>query len=192
MVMFDNKKEVMHITSLLKNTQNALQKGDASTLQQLSEQTVHSASIQQHTDLILVAVLLYALNKIVLNKERMNIKRWNMFVKKFVAELEKSIASLQANDSEEFVRHLEHGKELLLNISPDLKSSVAEVLKKASINKAGKIYEHGISLPQTARLLDITQWELLEYIGHVSSHETPYGITVDEKKRARMAMEFLS
>ena len=39
------------------------------------------------------------------------------------------------------------------------------MFRRARINKASRIYEHGISLAQTAELLGITQWELMKYLG---------------------------
>ena len=63
-------------------------------------------------------------------------------------------------------------------------------MRKASINKASRIYEHGISLGKTAQLLGITQWELTEYTGQ-KREEKPYG-ALSAKKRAQMALEFFS
>jgi predicted transcriptional regulator len=40
---------------------------------------------------------------------------------------------------------------------------IRDVFYKASINKASKIYEHGISRAETANILGITQWELAGY-----------------------------
>jgi predicted transcriptional regulator len=73
-----------------------------------------------------------------------------------------------------------------------IKHYVQEVLKKASINKASKIYEHGISLGHTADLLGLTQWELAEYTSQSNAAENEQSITVDVKKRAKMALEFFS
>jgi predicted transcriptional regulator len=73
-----------------------------------------------------------------------------------------------------------------------MKPYIQEVLRKASINKASKIYEHGISLGQTAQLLGITQWELSEYSGQTNVSDNDYNKTLDIKKRAKMALEFFS
>ena len=71
-----------------------------------------------------------------------------------------------------------------------MKPYINEVLRKASINKASRIHEHGISLGQTAKLLGITQWELSEYIGRKEITDRRYSQTINTKIRAKMAMEF--
>ena len=65
-------------------------------------------------------------------------------------------------------------------------------MHKASVNKASKIYEHGISMGRTAKMLGITQWELSEYTGQKNVPDNPYNETFDVRKRAEMAMEFFS
>ena len=192
MVVINDKEEVEHVISVLRETREALETSDTFKLQKLSDQTIHSASIHQHTDFITLAVLIYSLSKILERKEKMNIARWSAYVKKINDELFKAMSELKKGDSEEFARHLEHTKELLISFSPNVRENVQEVIKRASINKASKIYEHGISLSRTAKLLGITQWELADYVGHSKAHEDPYATTVDEKKRAKIAREFLS
>jgi hypothetical protein len=52
------------------------------------------------------------------------------------------------------------------------------------------LYEHGISLGQTASLLGITNWELAEYTGQGKSMEEFHDGWITEKERAKMAMDF--
>ncbi len=190
MVIAEDKKEMQHIVSVLRQTKYALKEADAFSLQQLSDQTIHSATIQQHTDFITIAVLLYALNKMVARHDKIKIKRWDSLVNKLSNEIDKSIAELERRDVEEFARHLEHIKDLLIDFSPSAKQDIQEVLRKAAVNKAARIYEHGISLHQTAHLLGITQWELADYIGQRSIFDNPFNATIDVEKRARMAEDF--
>jgi len=71
-----------------------------------------------------------------------------------------------------------------------MREIIQEVLRKASINKASKIYEHGLSLAKTSKLLGITQWELSEYVGGKDNMQVNLNKTIDAKARAQMAMEF--
>ena len=191
MVIAEDKKEMQHIASVLRQTKRALKEADALSLQQLSDQTIHSATIQQHTDFITLAVLIYALNKMVARHDKIKIKRWDSLVNKISNEIDKSLAELERRDVEEFARHLEHIKDLLIDFSPSAKQDIQEVLRKAAVNKATRIYEHGISLHQTAHLLGITQWELADYIGQRSIFDNPFNATIAVKKRAKMAEDFL-
>lgn len=192
MELGDNKKESQHIIDLLGQARRALEKEDALLLKQLSDQTIHSASITQHTDFITIAVVLYSLNKIVERKAKMRIKRWDSFVRKFSDELTKSIASLKEQDMQEFSRHLDHAQELMVSMSSDLRTAVEDVIKKAQLNKAGKMYEHGISLQQTARIINVSPWELVSYVGQGNTLENPLMKTIDVKKRVKMLMDFIA
>ena len=188
--MIEDKKEMQHIVSVLKETKIALKEANSLALQQLSDQTIHSATIQQHTDFITLAVLIYALNKLVAHRDKIKIKRWDALVLKLNSEIDKSIAELENRDVEEFARHLEHIKDLVIDFSPSAKQDIQEVLRKAAVNKATRIYEHGISLHQTANLLGITQWELADYVGQRNIFDNPLNVTIEVKKRAKMAEDF--
>ena len=93
-------------------------------------------------------------------------------------------------DEEKFNSFLKKAREALEESSVDMKQYIQDVLRKASINKASRIYEHGISLGQTAQILGLTSWELAEYAGQSKSVETRYMQTINEKSRAKMALEF--
>jgi predicted transcriptional regulator len=190
MVMVDDKKEMEHIASVLRQTKKALKDSDSLLLQQLSDQTIHSATIHQHTDFITIAVLIYALNKMVAHRDKIKIKRWDALMLKLSNEIDNSLVELEKRDVEEFARHLEHIRDLLIDFSPSARQDIQEVLRKAEVNKATKIYEHGISLTKTAHLLGITQWELVDYIGQKSIFDNPLNATIEVKKRAKMAEDF--
>lgn len=182
-------QEKEHIISILKDTIKALKTDNYLKLQHLSDETVHSASVYQDTDSISIAVIIYSLSKIISRKDGVNIKNWNSFIKKFTSSLELAIDALKKEKNWSFSAHLEKAIKLMSSFS-NLKPYIKDVIRKAAINKASKLYEHGISLAQTAKLLGITRWELAEYIGQKSVHDNPYNTTISAKKRAEIAMEF--
>lgn len=185
-------KEGAHVIQVLRESQEALRQDDAYRLQQLSDQTIHSASIYQHTDFIIIAVLMYSLNKLVIRKNKLQVQKWSQFIKKFNLEIDKAINSFKEKDIDEATRHLEHAKSLLTDLSPSVKQDVEEVIHRASVNKATRIYEHGISLQKTSKLLGVSQWEMAEYIGNRNMFDNPLNQTIDEKKRAKMALDFFT
>lgn len=184
-------EEAEHVINVLKETQQALKSENSLELKALSDQTIHSASLYQHTDYILIAVLIYSISKLLEKKQHVEIKRWPEFVKRFNSYLSLAILAAEQNNQEKFLQYLESAKKSMESIA-NLKPMIEEVIRKASINKASKIYEHGISLGSTAKLLGITQWELSEYIGQTEHVHTKYSNTTRIKDRAKMAMEFFS
>lgn len=185
-------EEVGHVKEVLEETRLALKQNDSIKLKELSNQTIHAASIYQDTDSISIAIITYSLSKILERKDGMRIKNWNKLMKKIDAFLSLAIKALKENNMGAFGNHLGMIRRSIESISPNLKSQIEEVMRKASINKASRIYEHGISLGQTASLLGLTQWELSQYTGQTKISDDNYNRTIDTKKRAKMALEFFS
>lgn len=183
-------EEVSHVIEVLTRARYALEQEDTKKLRDLSDRTIHSASVYQHTDYILVATIIYTLSKIVERKDKINIKNWNKFIKEVSNLLELATKSIQRNKHRQFIKFLGKTKYYIENSSQDIKPYIEELLRKASINKASKIYEHGISLAKTTKLLGVTPWELSEYIGEKEDRNLKLNKTIDAKTRAQMAMEF--
>ncbi|MEK6893207.1 MAG: hypothetical protein AABX07_03305 [Nanoarchaeota archaeon] len=184
--------EVGHVIDALNETKQALKDAEAANLRALSDKTIHSASLVQDAGSITLAVIVYSLSKLIERGDNKKIKQWDKFTKKINSFLSLAIAALKEHNFKAYELYLEKIRQSITSISPNLKSYIQEVLRKAAINKASKIYEHGISMGQTADLLGITQWELTEYAGQKSvdiiSYENPENI----KERAKMALEFFS
>ena len=102
------------------------------------------------------------------------------------------IKALERNDLERFRNEIDSNRNLIQNLSGKLKTYINDVFRKARINKASKIYEHGISMQKTARILGISVWELAEYAGQSKTVDYNLIITTPIKKRARFAERFFS
>ena len=184
-------QEVLHTIQVLQDTQEGLLKGDSLKLKELSNETLHSACGIQDSASLTIAVLVYSLSKILERKDGVKVKDWDLFVKKFNAFFDLAIKALKENREDKVESYLIMARKSLTGLG-SIKHYVQEVLKNASINKASKIYEHGISLGHTANLLGLTQWELAEYTSQSNAAENEHNITWDVKKRAKMALEFFS
>lgn len=187
-----SEKECGHIVKVLTETQKALLKKDALALKDLSNQTIHSACSHQDSASITIAVMIYALSKLVEREDYRRMRSWDSFVKKFNSLLELAGKALNDDNELAYQNHIEKARKTLESQSVNLKPYIQDILKKASINKGSRIYEHGISMEKTARLLGITQWELSDYVGQKSSVEPQINHSFDIKKRAKMALEFFS
>ena len=183
-------EERSHIIHVLGEAHEALKNNDAVALKELSNQTIHCASCIQDSGSITIAVLNYALSKIIERGQQNTIKNWAAFVKRFSIYLDSASHSLEDNNQEKYEEFIKKARASLEGVAINLKPYIQEVIRNASINKASKLYEHGISLGQTASLLGITQWELSDYAG--SRVETSSGMSrnINVKKRAQMALEF--
>ena len=180
-------EEPKHVLNVLQETKEAVAKEDTLKLKELSNQTIHSASIKQDVDSIMLAVIIYSLSKFL---ERINYKQypgWNKFFNSFIRHIDFSINALEQDNEERFRKELKGMRRHISSLTGDFKRNIQDVFRKASINKASRIYEHGISMETTSRLLGISIWELAEYAGQTGIGDVNLSVTMPEKKRIKLA-----
>ncbi|MBT4540378.1 hypothetical protein HOC35_02600 [Candidatus Woesearchaeota archaeon] len=163
------------IIVLLDDVVKTLEKKDVLGLQELSNHIIHSASIFQDEYSISTAVIVFALSKIIQRKSFIDIRIITL-LRKANHHLKKYQINKYTNDIRKLITHISRTDSKL-----DL--YIQHVMDEAHVKKASKIYEHGISLGQTAQLLGISQWELMKYIGHTKITE---GVTEKVSVRTRL------
>lgn len=184
-------KEEGNTLRILEETLGAIKHGEVVKLKELSDQTIHTASIAQDPDNIAVAVIVYSISKIIERPSYRAQRGWDKFYKSLIMGLENSIVALKRKDEAHFGAHLEAIRKKIEGLSGNLKKYIQDVFLKASINKASKIYEHGISMEKTAKLLGISMWEIAGYAGQ-RLQEQDLGKTISVKQRIKFAMEIFS
>ena len=182
-------QEADNVLRILKETRSALEKNDTFNLRSLSNQTINTASLTQDPDNIAVAVIVYSLSKIMERLDYRQLPGWKKFYKNTLLYLDKSIQDIENKDYAKFREDFRSIRGSVENLSGKLIKYVKEVLRNAEINKASRIYEHGISMEQTARLLGISQYELAEHAGKTGIPDVPENRTRDTKSRIKLAME---
>jgi hypothetical protein len=180
--------EVNNILDILRKTLDALEEENSLLLKNLSDRTVHSASIAQDSGNIAIAVIVYSLSKIVERKKYQKLDGWKLFYEEVFYLLERAIESLERKDEESFKIYIKKIRGSIEKISGQLRVYIEDVFRKAKINKASRIYEHGISMEQTAKILGITLWELANYSGS-KGEDQPDIKTLKTKDRIKLAME---
>ena len=181
-------EEHEHLIDILEKAKKAAQKEDVVMLRELSDQTTHSTSIYQDDEYILVAVIIYSLSKIIEKGRRYYKESYDSYFKDYLKIIDQSISLLKKHKYKEFREQIS----LMLkstDISGELKQHLESLFRKARINKASNVYEHGISMEKTAKLLGISMWELAEYSGQTPISEYSLGKTISVKERIKNAME---
>jgi len=182
-------KECDNILRILKETKLSIEKDDTSKIKELSNQTINTASLTQDPDNIAVAVVVYSIGKIFERENYKSLPGWNLFYSTTTKALENSIKNLEQNNLEKFRENFGLIRKAINKLSGKLKDYIKNVFEQAQINKASRIYEHGVSMEQTANLLGISMFELAEYAGTTGISESPEGKTIDAKSRIKLAME---
>lgn len=182
-------QEKENILYILSTAKKAIKKKNITLLKELSDHTVHSASIYQDVDSITVAVLIYALSDIFERGKYTTYVDWSLFSKACIESLAKAEDDLKKDRIEEFRKDLLSIRQAVNKLSGHLRTYIEDVFRRAMIKKASRVYEHGISLKQTADLLGISAWELAEYAGKTGISDVDLSITTNIKTRIKKAID---
>jgi hypothetical protein len=189
LTLFPNMKERENILEILKKTLEAVQRDDFVPLKNLSDQTIHTASVSGDPDNIAVAVLVYSLGKILSRTDYRTLNGWKEFHNVIISTLKCSINDLESNNLEKFRKDFTFIRKAINKISGKLKVYVEDVFRKSQINKASRIYEHGISAGKTASMLGVTLYDLQNYAGQTGISEVSLNQTINVKTRIKMLEE---
>ena len=182
-------QERENILRIFQGTKEAIAKGDVAKIRSLSNQTTNTASLTHDPDNIAVAVIVYSLSKIIEREDYRRLQGWDNFYKTYIGAIDKIIIALQKNDEKTFRANIELIRRAIDKLSGKLKDYIQDVFRGASINKASRIYKHGISMEKTAKLLGITMFELADYTGQGKTADAPESKTMDVNARNKLAME---
>ncbi|MEM4245202.1 MAG: hypothetical protein QXR60_03295, partial [Candidatus Nanoarchaeia archaeon] len=153
---------------------------------EISDHTIHDASIYQDKNATSIAVVIYSLAKIFDKHKYKEYENWNEFYMKCTKHLEKARESLIMEHISRYHREIKTLYKLISEIEKELGMFITEVLKQAEIKKASRIYEHGISIGRTAELLGISPWDLMTYVGQTKIPE----MGPEEVKTIKERLEF--
>ena len=168
------KKDLLKV---LKKAQRYINSGNSRKLKHLSDYTIHNASIFQDSDSLSMAVVIYAISKL--------LERWG-FDSEYAEEarnlLGSMLFSLEEDNTDEYRDKMNKVSEFAASADKKFRLYVDKVMEKAQIKKGSKLYEQGISAARSADLLGIGQWELVSYIGKTRIHDEVEKITGVEQR----------
>lgn len=182
-------KEVNNILRILNETKNSFEKGDARKIKELSNQTINTASLTQDPDNIAVAVIVYSIGKILERGVCQKSPKWKASCKNIPLYLDIAIKGIENKNEKKYRNAFTKLRKLISGISGKMKYYIQDVFDKAQINKASKIYEHGVSMEQTSNLLGVTMFDLAQYAGGTKISDAPESKTISAKQRIKIAEE---
>lgn len=159
-----NPKIKEDLINILKQTIETLKDSDTNLIE-ISDHTIHDASIFQDQDSISIAVVVYAISKIIDRNQHNPIRGWQIIYKNIIKNLEDALNFIKRDKINNYRLVIKELIKKLGQADDQLKLYIDDVLEKARITKGSKLYEHGVSVGRAAELMGISQWELLSYIG---------------------------
>jgi hypothetical protein len=180
----DTRKNILWI---LRESKEAIKKENTRHLSDLSNHTIHDASVLQDPSSIQIAILVYSLFKIFERKTKYkSYKDWPIFYRILNKNLTDAIFFLSKKNFRNYEAAIRNILKGVDKLESHLKSYIKEVIEKAKISKGSRVYEHGISIGRTAELLGISGWELMEYTGKTGISEVKYNLTMDINERLKL------
>lgn len=187
-----NEKEYKNLLDIFSQLKTAIKEENIIKIKELSNRTIHSASIKQDTQSITVAVVIYTISKIIERKKYKEYPEWPNFYKKIIKIIDDCYFYLEKKDFFSFNNCLGNIIQEINKLKGHLGSYIQQVFTKAKINKASRIYEHGISFSKTAEIMGITLYDLAEYVGTTGIANVFLTITKDVKERIKILNEIFS
>ena len=91
-------QEAENILRIMQEAKIALEQKDPYKLKSLSDQTLHTATVYQDMDSIVVAVLTYSLAKIIERESYQRMEGWDIFHSSLIKNMDSAISNLEAED----------------------------------------------------------------------------------------------
>lgn len=183
-------QEAENVLRIMTEAREALVRNDSYKLKLLSDQTLHTATVYQDADSVVVAVLVYSIAKIVEREGYKKMEGWDAFYISLLKNMDSAIRNLQGGDYEKFMDCLGKIRNSINKIEGDLSGYIRDIFYKAQINKAFKLYEHGLSAEKTASILGVSLWDLAGYIGQSSVSESHLNEAISVKDRIKLTENF--
>lgn len=187
--VFIDMEEKGHILKILEGVRLALESKNYVKIKNLSNKVVHHSSVHQDPDVISVAVIIYSLSKLIERESYKEEKNWIGFYKNYLKNINDMIKALRIKDISKFREEVDANRKLIQNLSGNLKVYIGDVFRRAKVNKASRIYEHGISMEKTAKILGISLWELAEYAGRTRVGDVNLSVTLPIRQRIKYVEE---
>lgn len=152
------KKDILKI---LQETLDAFNRGDYMALKEISDHTIHNASIYQDHSSVSMAVIVFSIFKIASRSEG----REKQVCKEIITALKDAFELLKRDRVNEYKMAVKKIFRKVSAVDQRFRIHIEQVINQAEVKKGSRLYEHGISMARAAEMLGVTEWELMNYVG---------------------------
>ena len=156
----------------LRKLSTYLEQNNSLMLKDLSNHLIEQAVTTKDKRVVSLSLIAYGLSKLASKPHLVETKRWGQFKAHILKHLQEEIKKLETK---------EHLAELLESIIKDVTDFdkdaghyMFDIIQKARIKQASRVYAIGASLSKAAEVTDANERELLQYIGTTKIHDQPY------------------
>lgn len=164
-----------NIIKLLKSSLAAIRSDDSFKLKRLSNDNIRNAAIFQDEDSLSISVVLYAISKLIEHTSKK---------KAILVQFQDALKALSASKDSKYREII---KNLIKTVKIEdfrLKRFVSNVIEQAQVKKGCVLCENGLSIEQAASVLNVSRWELMQYLGKTHVNEQSKEHIPTEKRLA--------
>ncbi|MAE42690.1 hypothetical protein CMO93_02880 [Candidatus Woesearchaeota archaeon] len=178
------KKDALGILNKVIEILNVKEEKDITEIKELSDHTIHNASVFQDYCSVSIAVVIYALSKVIERKQYGNYQN----ILKILGKVRKSLINDEEQDFKSAIKQLFSE---ISRIDSKLKIYMQEVISQAEVKKGSKLYQHGLSAAKASHVMGVSQWELMNYLGNIKPDEAISAVT-DVRARLKFTRSLFS
>ncbi len=174
----------------LEKLRNALRRKNIPALKKISNRAIERAALTEDPDLVNISLISYALYKLVSKPHILKTEQWEKFAEDVDGDLAEAIQL--KSEGKPIGGILE--KDIIVDISEidsALGNYARDIIEKARVKQASRIYAMGLSLDKAISLTNADRFQLLQYIGSTVIHDRPYTKTKSVIDRYRKTKEIL-
>jgi ElaB/YqjD/DUF883 family membrane-anchored ribosome-binding protein len=160
----------------------AFQNQNANALRGISNQAIREAALQNDSLRAELAVISYALHKLLSKEHVRSDKKWEKIQKSVLKKLEEAIQNLNNKKMGEFEKSLSGIASQIKQTDESLGNYSQNLMEKSRVKQASSLYALGLSLGQATALTNADKKSLFNYIGYTKmSDENPSQKTIVER-----------
>lgn len=175
---------------ILEKLIKAFKRKNLNALKNISNQAIERAAFTENSDLANVSIVAYALYKLLSKSHVLASEEWTNFANNVVKNLEQAISMYnKGEDVGEFFES-EIIKDIT-RIDESLGNYVNDIIEKARVKQASRIYAMGLSVNKAISLTGADKYKLMQYIGSTVIHDRPYTSSKTVLERYEIAKKTL-
>jgi len=155
----------MNIEKYLIKSINCLKNRDVKGLRKIAADATDDAAVEQHRETILISLIDYSLSKIL---SKLHYDMPESLVNGIMENMQKTIDS----PDEEKLKYLELIEKDIIGFDAQHGNYENNIMDKARIKKAAKLYEKGLSLRQAADIAGASSSEVQDFVGKSKIYES--------------------
>ena len=149
----------------------AFQNGNAMQLKEISNEATREAVIGNDVVFAKIAVITYALSKLVSKQHIVGSNSWGRAKKAILDSIDRLVVLLRKNMRNELVDALDSFEGEVRKVDESLGNYIRNIIEKAEVKVSSSAYAQGLSLSVAAELTGADKTDLQNYIGITKIHD---------------------